>query len=253
VLGITLTLASVGGLLVFILRETHVDVPVLDVRLFRHNIVFAFSNLAALINYMATFAVTFLLSLYLQQILGLNPTYAGVILVAQPVVMACVSPLAGRLSDRVEPRIVASVGMALTAVALTILAFINESTGLGLVVGSLLLLGLGFGLFSSPNTNAVMSSVDRRIYGSASATLGTMRLVGQTFSLGITTLVFAVVIGSISFPSPSYTPLFLASMSELFVIFAVLCALGVIASLARGKMRATSTHIPRSESASVGE
>jgi predicted MFS family arabinose efflux permease len=253
VLGIVLSVASIGGLLGFILRETRVAVPVLDVKLFRHNIVFAFSNLAALINYMATFAVTFLLSLYLQQILGFGPAVAGVILIAQPVVMAIVSPLAGRFSDKIEPRIVSSAGMALTAVALAILAFVTEKTSLGLIVGSLVILGLGFGLFTSPNTNAVMSSVERRIYGSASATLGTMRLVGQTFSLGITTLVFSVIIGSISNPSPAYPPLFLSSMSFLFVTFAVLCAFGVIASLARGNVRGNTTEIPQADSIPAGE
>jgi EmrB/QacA subfamily drug resistance transporter len=234
-----LILAGAAGLIAFIVWESRAKSPVLEMRLFRHNPVFAFSNMAALINYMATFAVTFLLSLYLQDIRGFSAEYAGIILVSQPIVMAVVSPLAGRLSDRVEPRIVASVGMAITAAALAFLTLLVQDTGLGFIVGSLLLFGLGFGLFSSPNTNAVMSSVDKRFFGVASATVGTMRLVGQAFSLGITMLIFALFLGRVII-APPYYPQLLSSMKLLFLIFAVLCFIGVFASLARGRVREKS-------------
>ena len=181
------------GILVFIKWETKIESPVLDINLFRNNRVFAFSNLATLINYSATFAVTFLLSLYLQYIKKLTPENAGLILLSQPIVQALFSPFAGRLSDRIEPRIVASIGMALTAVGLFLFTFLNEKTTLGFIVASLILLGFGFALFSSPNTNAVMSSVENRFYGVASGTLGTMRMMGMVFSMGITILIFSIV------------------------------------------------------------
>ncbi|MBU1019972.1 MAG: MFS transporter, partial [Firmicutes bacterium] len=155
----------------------------------RTNRVFALSSLAALINYSATFAVTFLISLYLQYIKGLTPRDAGIILVAQPVMMALLSPLAGRLSDRIEPRIVASLGMLTTTVALLLFVFLDDFTATALVVGNLALLGVGLALFSSPNTNAIMSSVERRYYGIASGATGTMRLLGQMVSMGIATLI----------------------------------------------------------------
>jgi EmrB/QacA subfamily drug resistance transporter len=236
-----LILAGVVGLVAFIGIESRVRTPVLDLKLFRHNTVFAFSNLAALINYMATFAVTFLLSLYLQDIKGLTAGYSGIILVCQPAVMAIVSPLAGRLSDRVESRVISSVGMATIAVSLMMLTLLSEATSLVFVAETLLLLGLGFGLFSSPNMNAVMGSVDRRFYGVASATLGTMRLTGQAFSLGITTLVFALIIGPVII-TPPYYPLLMASMKSLFLVFAVLCFIGVFASLARGRAHRSNPH-----------
>ena len=110
-----LVAAGLALLGAFILWEKRVAAPVLDVRLFRANRVFAFSNAAALINYSATSAVAFLLSLYLQYVKGLPPQKAGLVLVAQPVVMALFSPLAGKASDRIEPRIVASVGMAISS------------------------------------------------------------------------------------------------------------------------------------------
>lgn len=235
-LGICLTLAGALGTLAFIKWEMKVESPVLDINLFRNNRVFAFSNLAALVNFSATFAVTFLLSLYLQYIKGFNPQDAGLILVSQPVVMAIFSPLAGRLSDRVEPRIVASVGMALITIALFLFTFLSYNTTLTFIIGNLVLFGFGLALFSSPNTNAVMSSVEKRSYGVASGTLGTMRLVGQTFSMGIAMLIFAVYIGRVQI-TPEHYLLFLGSVKVAFVIFATLCFGGIFASLARGRIR----------------
>jgi MFS family permease len=193
------------------------------------------SNLAAFIHYSATFAVAFFLSLYLQYIKKLSPQSAGAILVFQPVVMAVCSPFAGRLSDRIEPRIVASMGMALTAVGLFLLAFLQGNTGLEFVIADLILLGLGFALFSSPNTNAVMSSVEKRFYGVASGTLGTMRLTGQMLSMGIAMLIFAVHIGPTQI-TLEYFPVLLKSTRSAFILFGILCSGGVLASLARGRV-----------------
>ncbi|MBI1924267.1 MFS transporter [Candidatus Poribacteria bacterium] len=235
--GAWLMLAGAVGLLGFIWWETKMENPILDINLFRNNTVFALSNLAAFIHYSATFAAGFLLSLYLQYIKGDSPQQAGLVLVAQPIMMTLFSPLAGRLSDKVEPRILASTGMALMVIGLFMFTFLRENTPLGFIVSSLILSGLGYALFSSPNTNAVMSSVERRFYGIASATLGTMRLTGQTFSMGIVMLVFSVYhIGAKQITPESY-PLFLRSTRVAFTIFAALCFGGVFASLARGKVR----------------
>jgi len=234
--GVWLILIGVVGVVAFVKWEMKVKSPVLNIGLFRNNTVFALSNLAALINYSATFAVGFLLSLYLQYIKGLSPQNAGLILVAAPVVQAVFSPLAGRLSDKIEPRIVASAGMGLTATGLVLLTFLGEKTSLGFIVASLVVLGFGFALFSSPNTNAVMSSVEKRFYGVASGMLATMRQVGMTFSMGMAMLLFALYIGRVQI-TPEYYSLFLRSVNVAFIIFAVLCFGGIFASLARGKLR----------------
>jgi EmrB/QacA subfamily drug resistance transporter len=231
--GVGLTLAGVVGLLLFIGWEARAANPILYIGLFRNNATFTFSNLAALINYSATSASGFLLSLYLQHIKGLSPQEAGFILVAQPVVMAALSPLAGRLSDRIESRTLASAGMALTTLALVPFIFLNAQTPVWAIVLCLAILGCGFGLFSSPNVNAIMSAVERKSYGVASATLGTMRLIGQTLSMGIATLIFALYLGQVVI-MPKVYPQFLASLKPAFATFAVLCFVGVFASLARG-------------------
>jgi EmrB/QacA subfamily drug resistance transporter len=220
----------------FVRQQLRISYPLLDIRLFRHNKVFALSNLAALINYCATFAVTFLLSLYLQHVKALTPLQAGTILIAEPAVQALFSPLAGRLSDRFEPRIIASLGMALNVLGLIPLISINAETSIHYIVLCLIVLGVGFALFSSPNVNATMSAVENKYYGIASATLSTMRLVGQMFSMGITMLVFAVIFGNHPLVQAGNS-LLLQSTQIIFFILNILCCVGIVASLARGKVR----------------
>ena len=234
--GAGLILAGGLGIVAFVKWETKVKSPVLDVRLFRNNTVFALSNLAAFINYSATFAVSFLLSLYLQYIKGLTPQIAGLVLVAAPVVQAIFSPFAGRLSDKIEPRIVASLGMGLTVIGLIFFIFLGNTTSLWFIIAGLIILGFGFALFSSPNTNAVMSSVEKRSYGVASATLATMRQIGMMFSMGMVMLIFAIYLGRVQITPEYYAP-FLSSLNTAFIIFTVLCFGGIFASLARGKVR----------------
>lgn len=232
--GIGFFLLGIVGVLIFVKWELTVDTPVLDLRLFRMNRVFAFSNLAAMINFSATHAVTFLLSLYLQYIKELSPQNAGLVLVAQPVVQATFSSFAGRLSDRVKPQNVASTGMALTVVGLLPFTNLSNTTSLGFIIASLALLGLGAAFFSSPNTNAVMGSVERKIYGVASGTRGTMRLIGQMLSMGITMLLFTLYMGRVQI-TPAFYSLFLGSVQTAFGIFAILCFCGIFASLVRDK------------------
>jgi len=239
--GAGLVLGAAAALFIFIFWEKKTPFPLLDLALFRGNRVFVFSNLAALINYSATTALGFLLSLYLQYVKGIPPQTAGLILLAQPAMMVLFSPLAGRLSDRVEPRILASTGMAVLTAGLLLLAGLGPATPTAFITGTLVLLGFGFALFSSPNTNAVMGAAGPRSYGLASAVLGTMRLTGQMISMGIATLIFALRIGRVQI-TPDVHPGFLAASRIAFLLFAGLSLAGVFASLARGTVHRYNRH-----------
>jgi EmrB/QacA subfamily drug resistance transporter len=234
--GFYLVALGLAGLCGFIVWENRSRSPVLNVSLFRANPVFAFSCLAALIHYSATFAVTFVLSLYLQSAKGLTPQQAGLVLVAQPAMMALFSPLAGRLSDRIEPRILASLGMSLTAVGIFLLSFLRAETSTTLVAADLVLLGIGFAFFSSPNANAIMGSLEKRHLGVGSGILGTMRLLGQNMSMGVVMMVVALFLGSRPVSSETQAE-FLRSLHLVFRIFSILGAVGVFASLVRGRVR----------------
>jgi EmrB/QacA subfamily drug resistance transporter len=232
-------LAGIGmaGLLLFWRVEVRTPFPVFNMKHFFGNRLFALSNLAALINYATTFAVTFVLSLYLQYIKGLSPRDAGLVLIAQPIMMAIVASFSGKLSDKYQPRILSSLGMGIIAIGLVLLLPLKDNTSTTYLIMSLLLLGIGFGLFSSPNTNAVMSSVEKRFLGVASATVATMRMTGQMVSMGIATMVIHIFIGKEKI-STSNEPAFLHSVSITFAIFILLSLVGIWASLARGKSHA---------------
>jgi EmrB/QacA subfamily drug resistance transporter len=224
------------GMLIFIRRQRRIDYPVFDMSLFSQNKLFAFSSLAALINYSATFAVTFLISLYLQYLKDMSPQTAGTVLMAQPVVMAVLSPLAGKLSDTIEPRLIASTGMTLTALGLFTFIFIDPGTAAGWILVNLGVLGFGFALFSSPNMSAIMGAVEKKYYGIASGTVATMRLLGQMLSMAIVTVIFAVVIGRAPIAPENYARC-LDGVRICFGIFSVLCTVGILFSLLRGKIR----------------
>jgi len=234
-IGVVLMALGVVLLGAFTWWENRVSQPVLNVGLFRHNRVFALSNLAALISYSATFSASFLLALYLQYVKGFSAEKAGLVLMFQPALQAVFSPWAGRLSDRVDSRLVVSTGMGLTAVGLLLLSFLRPTTPVWYIIGTLCLLGLGFALFSAPNTNTVMSSVDRRYFGVASATLGTMRLMGQMFSMGLAMLLFSLFLGTAQAQEADPSTL-TTSIQVAFAISTALCAVGVFASMARGTL-----------------
>ena len=227
--------AGVVLLFVFWLLESKSSIPVLETRLFTKNRLFAFSNLAALINYSATFSIIFLLSLYLQKVKGLAPRDAGTILVAQPIVMAIFSPYTGRLSDRIQPRFLATAGMTMCTLGLAAFAFLTESTSTGIIVFLLFWVGLGFALFSSPNMNTIMSSVQKNQLGLASGSASTMRVVGQIASMTIATIFFSILFQKQAVEEVSNS-LFLQATKMGFITFSVISVAGIYFSYNRGKM-----------------
>lgn len=209
--------------------------PVINTKLYTKNRLFAYSNMAALINYSATFAIVFLLSLYLQKIQSLTPREAGIILVAQPIMMAIFSPVAGRLSDRIQPRYLATIGMAMCTLGLASFAFLGQATPMWLIVALLVWVGLGFAFFSSPNMNTIMSSVDKTKYGVASGSAATMRVVGQIISMTIATFFFALLFGNQQVESVSQE-LFLKSLRYGFITFSIISLAGIYFSFSRGSI-----------------
>jgi MFS family permease len=229
--GFAFFLLGVLGLAFFVWWEIKASSPVFDLSVFRKNRVFVFSNLAALITYMGTFAMGFLMSLYLQYIQGFSPQTAGLILMAPSVVMTIFTPISGRISDRIEPRLVASTGMSLLCVALLLFIFLDNDTTLGFIIIGLAAYGMGMGLFSSPNSNAVMGSVEKKVLGVAAGTLGTTRTAGMMLSMGIMMMLFSIYIGQAEI-TVEYYPAFLTSCQVGFTIFTVICLGGVIMQMA---------------------
>jgi EmrB/QacA subfamily drug resistance transporter len=227
-----LALCGTGGLVYFLILESRTEYPVLNVALLLGNRVFAFSNLAALLNYAGTFGVTFFLSLYLQYVKGLDPHEAGMILMIQPIVQAVFSPLCGRLADRFSAAGVATIGMGFCATGLGIAATITAATHLQLIIAMLVVLGLGFALFSSPNVSVIMGSVAPRYLGVASGLNSTMRTLGMMASMTIITIIFSIVMAGQAVTVQTQ-PQFLFSMHVALLTFSALCVIGIFFSMAR--------------------
>ena len=233
-LPILITAAGVLLGVVFVIHELKTEDPALNISLFRSNIGYTLSNVAALMNYGATFAISYLTSIYLQVVMGFTSQTAGFILITQPVIMAILTPRMGRLSDKRSPFVLSSIGMGFCALGTLFYLFINEETPLGVIVAALVITGIGFSFFSSPNTNAIMSCVEKKDYGIATSVLNTMRSIGQTTSMVIVTIIVAIMLPGMQITQASPAVL-VAVIHRAFIIFTIMCIIGIFISLKRKK------------------
>ena len=232
-IGYVLMVAGLIGVGIFFRQARSSNHPLLDVKLFFTNRTFTFSALASLIMYSATFMNVVLLSLYLQYLKGLSPSAAGLIMMIQPLTMAVFSPLMGKLSDSIEPRILSSAGMFVTAMGLVLLGMLNSNSQTSNIAIALVVTGLGFSLFSSPNVNAIMSSVSRKHLGAAAAAVSTTRILGQLFSMVLITLIMALTFGATQIEPANYFELE-KTIRFSFYLAAGLCVPGLFLSAVRG-------------------
>jgi MFS family permease len=223
---------GIAGILLFLYIESRTTYPLLNMALLRDNRVFALSNLAALLNYAATFGVTFFFSLYLQYVKGMNAREAGLILIVQPLLQTLLSPWCGRLADRYPASRVATIGMALCALGLGAAALSTAATPLPVIMAILALLGIGFAFFSSPNTSVIMGSVAPRYLGIASSLGASMRTLGMMGSMMIITVIFSIFMAGEAV-TPATQANFLLSMHIALLIFCGLCGIGIVFSAAR--------------------
>lgn len=222
-------------LLLFVIFEVYNQNPLLDVKLFVKIPQFGFSNLAALINYSCTFSASYLLSLYLQIVKALPAQLVGSILIVQPISQVITSLISGRASEKIEPWKLATAGMILSTAGLFVFSLFSEKTHIAIVIINLIVMGVGFGLFSSPNTNVVMSCVPPSLYGAASSTISVMRVMGQAFSMAIVSFIFSLYLKGAKLSYENYF-MILKSMKISFFVFAALSIVGIVASMKRGNL-----------------
>ena len=227
--GKILTVIGIILLIIFGAYELKQKSPVFNMNLFK-NKKFTSSNIAALCSYLAIMVVTTILNYHFQYVRGWDAQMSGLILIITPIIMAIMAPNSGKLSDKVHPQKLAAAGMAIAAIGLAILTFLTNSTPIYIVVLAMILQGIGMGLFSSPNMNAIMSSVPPKDAPTASASQATMRTIGQTMSLGLLTLIFAWIMGNLEL-SPQYSEMIIQSSQIICGICTVACILAIFASL----------------------
>lgn len=222
-------------LIVFGIVEDYIKHPVFEVRLLLKNRQLLLANIANLLSFCASFAVTFLLSMYLQYSKEMSPQQAGLVLLVSALTMMIFAPIGGRLADKKDTRIIAAFGMGAAATALIVFSLVlSPSTSIYTIALLLFCFGMGVSIFGSPNTHAAMSAVSHRHLGLASSLLGTMRVFGQTVGMGISMLVLSLIVGKVSI-SREMVPQLIHSIRIVFLIFGILCIGGVFASLARNK------------------
>ena len=215
-------------------RESLERNALIRVSMFRQSRTFTFSCLAALLNYGATFAISYEMSIYLQVILGIPSGKAGLMLIIMPAAQALLSPFTGSLSDRIRPSVLASAGMGVCAVTLLLYSRIGESTSIFYILIVMCATGMGFALFSSPNTNAILSCVSQKDYGVANSIIATMRTYGQSSGMAILSSITAVVLGTGTLETSPHADI-LRMMHVSFITFACICVLGLFFSLARDR------------------
>ncbi|NHI94350.1 MAG: MFS transporter [Candidatus Lokiarchaeota archaeon] len=242
---IILFIITIFSFLVFIRIEKNAKYPMLNLDLFLKNRVFAAANAAALLNYIATMGVSFWLAIYLQSIKGLEPIIAGLLLLPTSLMMAIMSPLTGKYSDKAGSRYICASGMIIMAISISILILVLLFLPIQFILISQFLLGIGIGLFSSPNQSAIMKSVEKKQLGIASGTLSTMRVTGQSISLGLISAILASFIlpsllnmilshGTVSLPAEAPIQ-FLNGLVAAFILVIIICIIGALLSLIRGK------------------
>lgn len=228
-----LLLGGFLGTIIFLRFEKKLEYPLLKTSIFKNRI-FTISILSILVINLGTTAITFLLSLYLQYLKLISPASVGFILVLQPLTVAIISPFAGKISDKIDIRIITSIGMAVTTIGLFSFIFLSGNTSISYIIIGLILVGTGLALFSSPATNAAMNSVSKKIYGAASATVSTMVFTGQVLSMGVVILIFAIYLGNVQI-IPQYYAIFLKSTNIAFIIYTLVCFIAIFTLLLMGK------------------
>jgi len=223
-------------LLLFIYIEKKAEYPMMDLRLFRSRL-FTMSNVSALINYMSQFSVTLLMPFYLQQIKGLSPSEAGFMLIPMPVTTMIIAPVSGALSDRFDSRYISSAGMGLISLGIFLLSGLSYDTPKEYIIISLITIGLGSGLFQTPNSSAVMGCVQGNRRGIASGILATMRNMGMVLGIAVSGALFSSRMGYLKSVLASETDSFIGALGFTFRYAALLAAVAVFTSLMRGSTK----------------
>lgn len=233
-LGIVLLSIALAAMLLFVLQQSRHTEPLIRIQMFRESRVFSMSLSTALLMYASVYPLTFLLSLYLQYIQGFSPAHAGQIILVQALAMAILAPLAGRMSDKVQPRYIATLGCAIVTIGFFALSRLTMDTSVTYISISLVLVGIGFGLFSTPNNNAIMGAVHSSELGVASASMNLARTIGNLLGMSMVNFLVHVFLGDAQFVPEQY-PALLHTI-EIALNLALGCVvLACVLSALRGK------------------
>ncbi len=235
-LGLILLGISAFSLALFIVHQSRSRRPLIRVQMFRESRVFSMSLTTSLLMYSSNFPLVFLMSLYLQYIKGFSPSHAGLIILLQALSMAIIAPFSGKLADKFEPRIISTLGCGIVACGLLVLSLMNLHTSATYIGCSLLLIGLGFGLFSTPNNNAIMGATHRHEVGVASASMNLARTIGNLMGMSLVNLMVHFYLEDAQF-SPEQNPALILTVELALNMSLAFVLLACVTSWLRGRVR----------------
>jgi MFS family permease len=236
IFGVLMLVLSAISLALFILHQSRSRRPLIRVQMFRESRVFSMSLTTSLLMYASNFPLIFLMSLYLQFVKGLSPSHAGQVLLLQALSMAIMAPFSGKLADRFEPRMVATLGCVIVACGLFVLSLMNTESRVTYIACSLLLSGFGFGLFSTPNNNAIMGGVKQHEVGVASASMNLARTIGNLFGMSLVNLMVHYFLGDAQF-TQAQNPALIQTVEMALNMSLALVVVACVTSAFRGKLR----------------
>lgn len=227
-------MAGIIGVIIFFYLQGKLKVPLIDPKIV-HDRIFLINNGTALVNYGPGLFVTFLLSLYFQDIRLLSAQDAGLILAVQSVFVALFSTISGRLCEKIKPRFIAATGIFITSFSLALFVFIGEYTSYYFIIVTLAIFGIGYGLSATASTEISMRYFDKKFRGVTSASLNTTQYVGQMVGMGITGAGLAIYMGAAKI-IPQNFALFVEGFKLPFEVFTVACFIVAFAYfIPRGK------------------
>jgi DHA2 family multidrug resistance protein-like MFS transporter len=222
--------ASALAFALFARRQRRAPEPLVPAPL-RRSRVFLGGIFAALFGFMGSSATSFLMTFYLQTVLGLDARLAGLTLIAYSIAVILSSPASGRLSDRVSAATLSSAGLLVIAAGLALLSMLGPAAPVWRVAASAAVVGVGVGVFASPNNNAVFAAARQEDLGVANGMLGTTRNLGVTLGVSFAGLVLVLGAPGHAFPSG---PDFAAAMRAPLLLAAGFAVLGAVLSSLRG-------------------
>ena len=233
---------SVATLCFFLWQQSRTSEPLIKLKLFQHSKVFSLSLATAVLMYASSYPIGFLLSLYLQYIKGIDAFQTGQIMLTQALGMALLAPFAGKFSDHIEARVLTTIGCLIVASGFAFLSQLNADTSTSTISASLFCIGVGFGLFSTPNTNAVLSTVDNNDIGVASATINLARVIGNLIGISLINLLVHLMIGDQPI-NPSNFPQLLTTLNWALSISCCFVIIASLLSANRGKVGSLHTRV----------
>ena len=236
----------VGGItfiILFIIAETRIKNPIFDISLFKNRL-FSMSNISLLLSFMAQFVLSLLIPFYLIELRQIPESKAGLILIASPIIVMVVAPIAGYISDRFDTRYISSSGMAVTALGLYLISNVKVDTKIFIIIIYTMVIGFGIGIFQTPNNSAIMGSVPESRRGTASSMLATMRNLGMVLGIVISGTLFNSRLNKLTeiLSTEGYTGTeltnraFTGAMKTTLLIATALAFVAIFTSLIRGPL-----------------